>query len=101
MPDEVGNLFKDDDHADCGQQPFDDTGREEFSDEPSFGKAETDLDHPGKDHGDQEGRERTKREDLCSHNGRQSGSRAAHTGVRSAEQSHHNPADDSGHQSGH
>lgn len=60
MPDEVGNLFKDDDHADRGQQPFDDTGGEEFRDEPSSGDAETNLDHPGKDQSHQKGGERTE-----------------------------------------
>ena len=96
VPQQVRNLLQDQDHADRGQQSLDHAGREEGRNKPGPGDPQSDLNQTGNDHGQQKRRERSQRRDLGRHDRRQAGRRTADAGLRPAQHSHQNAADDPG-----
>ena len=95
MTEYMGNLFEDEDQADCSQQALDHTQREERRDKTHAENAQQYLDQARNEDGCQEDFEAAEKGDLCCDNGSQTGRWSAHTFVGTADQANQNSAYDS------
>ena len=94
------NLLQNENHTDSRQQALDHARRKERRQCSRFDDAQPDLQHAADQYGEQERFERTQYADLSCHNGRQSGSRSTHAGMRTADTADNDAANDAGQQTG-